>query len=142
MLAAVCREDLISTRGCTLSANAITFLAPLSQQRNFNALVAFTFAANFHHSDAADLTDVADVRAAARLQIDSCNLEQSYSAGPSRGLDAHRLDQLRSRIQFLVSDPYGLRFDAACDQLVGFALDLGGVQQAHIDVEVEPTFVG
>ncbi len=80
---------------------------------------------------------IADVRAAAGLQVDAGNAEQAHPSAAARRLHAHRLDQLGSGVELLVADPDGLRFDAARDERVRFALDACGIEQAHVDVEVE-----
>ena len=82
------------------------------------------------------------MRAAAGLQIDVRNPEQTHASGAARGLHAHRLDQLRTRVELLVGDPDGLGVDGAGDQRIGLLLDARGVEQAHVDVEIEPGLVG
>src|SRR5438477_10801658 len=90
--------------------------APRSSKRYLHALVAFAFASNLEHADAADLGDVLDVRAAARLQVNPRNLQQPHSPRTARRLNAHGLDQLRPGVELLVADPHSLRLNAASDQ--------------------------
>src|SRR3979490_170517 len=114
----------------------------VSSKRYLHALVAFAFASNLEHTDAADLGDVPDVRAAARLQVDARNLQQPHPPRTARWLNAHGLDQLRPGIELLVADPHGLCFNAASDQGVGLMLDSLRIEQAHIDIEIETALLG
>ena len=82
-----------------------------------------------------------DVRAAAGLQVDAGNAQQAHAARAARRLHAHGLDELGPRVELLVGDPDGFGGDAARDQRVGSVLDLLGVEQAHVDVEIEPRLV-
>ena len=82
------------------------------------------------------------MRAAAGLQVDAGDAQEAHAPGAARRLHAHRLDELGPRVQLLVGDPHRFRLDAAGDDLVRLALDFRGVEEAHVDVEVEPPLVG
>ena len=81
------------------------------------------------------------MRAAAGLQVDAGDPQEPHAPGAARRLHAHRLDELRPRVELLVGDPDRLGLDAARDHRVRLALDLRGVEQAHVDVEIEPRLV-
>src|SRR6185295_19849143 len=50
-------------------------------------------------------------------------------------------DQFGSRVELFVGDPYRLCCDPAFDQDVGFPFDALGIEQAHVDIEIEATLV-
>src|SRR2546421_9753750 len=114
----------------------------LARQSDLDSPVATAFASYLDDADAADLGDVTYVRAAARLQVDAGNAQEPLSARTAGRLHAHRLHQIGPRIELFVADPHGLRFDLSSDQCIGLALDLLAIQQAHIDVEIEPCLLG
>lgn len=68
------------------------------------------------------------MRAAARLQIDILDAQETHAAEARRRLHAHRADELGTRGHFIIGDPFGLHAVRAADQRVelrfdGFALD-------------------
>src|SRR5690349_224440 len=101
----------------------------------------FAFALDAGDADGADLGDVADVSAAAGLEVYAGDLQEADAAGAARWLDAHGFHQLGTGVHFFIGDPHGLGVDGAGDQGIRFLFDARGVEQAHIDVEVEPRFV-
>src|SRR6266536_497017 len=109
----------------------------LRRERDLHSAVAAALAPDLQHTDTADLGDVPHVRAPAGLQVDARNPEQAHAPATARRLHAHRLHQLRARIELLVGDPYCLGVDTAGDERIGPALDLRGIEQAHVDVEIE-----
>ena len=68
--------------------------------------------------------------------------EQPDPARAAGRLDAHGFDQVRARIELFVRDPHRFGIYTAGDQGVRFSLDLGRIQQAHVDIEIEPALVG
>src|SRR5437763_1027523 len=111
------------------------------RQRNLHALIAPAFAADLEHADRADLGDILHVCAAARLQVDTRNSQQPYPPPSARRLYAHRLDQFGPGIELLFGDPDRLGFGAARDERIRLMLDPFGVEEAHVDVEIEPRLV-
>src|ERR1700681_367215 len=118
--AAQCADGLSTLRWTRWAADS-ALTAPVwrpssTDQGNLDALIAPALAADPEHPDAADLGDVAHVRAAAGLQVDVGNAEQADAAGAARRLHAHGLDQLRSRVELRIGNPHRCRFHAARDQ--------------------------
>src|SRR5262249_58514177 len=93
------------------------------RERDLDPAVAATFVADPQHADAADLGDVAHVRASARLEVDAGDAEQPHPAGAPRRLYAHRLHELRTRVELFVGDPHGFGLDAARNELIRAGLD-------------------
>jgi hypothetical protein len=85
----------------------------------------------------ADLGRVVDVRAAARLQIDTIDLDEAHAAGAAGRLHAHAAHQLRVRIELGVGDPAGGDRRGCGDQL-GQALVQRLLVEQLVHVEVEP----
>src|SRR5437016_14281401 len=111
------------------------------RQRNLHALVAPAFAADLEHADRADLGNVLHVRAAAGLQVDTRNSQQPYPPSSPGRLYAHGLDQLGPGIELLFGDPDRLRFGAARDERIRLMLDPFDIEEAHVDVKIEPRLV-
>ncbi len=90
------------------------------------------------HRDRADLGGIADVGAAAGLQIDAGDLHQADPARAGRRLDRHRADKLRLGGEILVADPargHGVRRG---DQRVEAFGDRSLVEARPRNIKVEP----
>src|SRR3989454_11282848 len=118
------------------------FFRRSGRQRNLHAFVASAFAADLEHADGADLGDVLHMRAAARLQVDTRDSQQPHPPSAARRLYAHGLDQLGPGVELLFGNPDGLGFRAARDERIRLLLDLFGIEQAHVDIEIEARLVG
>lgn len=101
-----------------------------SGEADLDPFVAFPLAANAQHLHPADLGEVADVGAAAGLEIDAGNPQQPHPTGAARRLHAQGFDPLGLGVQFGVGDPGGFGRHIAFEQGVQFPFDAGSVEQA------------
>ena len=78
-----------------------------SGEADLDPLVAFALAANAQHLHPTDLGEVADVGAAAGLEVDAGNPQQAHPTRAARRLHAQGFDPLGLGVQFRVGDPDG-----------------------------------
>src|SRR5438552_4989923 len=125
----------------SVTASSRSFETSSRRERNLYTTVSPALASDLQHADIADFRDVPHVRTPARLQVDTRNPEQAHPSRTARRLHAHRLHQLRARVELLVGDPDRLGVHTAGDERIRLGLDLRGIEQAHVDVEIETSLV-
>src|SRR5437016_3933402 len=77
----------------------------LTRERDVDAAILPALVLDLADDHRPNLGGVADVGAAARLQIDAGDLHQADAAGTGGWLHRHRAHQLGPRAQLLVGDP-------------------------------------
>src|ERR1700741_638236 len=70
-----------------------------------HAAVLLSLVLDLGHRDRADLAGVADMRAAAGLQVDTRDFDDAYLPHPARRFDRHRADELGLGGELFVGDP-------------------------------------
>src|SRR3954467_9010375 len=76
-----------------------------SRKRNPHPAVLFALLLDLRHADRAALAGAAHMRAAARLQVQSDDLDQPHLAGADRRLHRHGLHESGISFEFFIGDP-------------------------------------
>ena len=80
--------------------------------------VARTFLFNFPDQQAADFAGSGDMGAAAGLQVDTRDLEQTDTTDSARRFYGHGPDEFRALIEFVFRDPAGFDFVIGSNQFI------------------------
>src|SRR5579883_3283670 len=103
-----------------------------------DAAVLPTLVLDLGHRDAADFGGVADMRAAAGLQIDAGDLDEAHAPAAAGRLDRHRAHQFGPLGQLFVADPARGDRMRLGDQSVEPRADRLPVEARSGYVEIEP----
>src|ERR1700686_3234044 len=114
------------------------FSPPSFRESDDHAAVLLALVFDLGHRDGADLAGAADMRAAAGLQIDTRDFDETNLPYPARWLDRHRPDELGLRGELFVGDPERPDRVRLCDQRVEAAREHLLVKARSGPVEMEP----
>src|SRR5438270_10122898 len=113
---------------------------PVSVEGEHDAAVLLALVLDFGHRDRADLARVADMRAAAGLQVDTRNFDKAHLPHPAWRLHRHRPYELGLGGELRVGYPPRPDRARLCDQLIEAAREhlLVEARSGHVEIEAAP----